>query len=133
MAAVGKLVKAGWAFWGGINVYFGGDVVFTGAGDKFTIDFYTENAGINDSILFRFQLFNRYGGVETIEVDAYYTDANDTQVGSWKTLEFALPDGAEGSYNQMVIFLDGIMPVMATCTILTMLSHRALQLMEILR
>jgi len=102
--AVGKVVKAGWAFWGGINIYFGGDVAFTGTDDKFTIDFYTTNAGINDSILFKFQIFNRYGGVETIEVDGYYSDANDTQVGAWKTLEFALPDGTTGSYNQAVIF-----------------------------
>lgn len=102
--SVGKVVKAGSAFWGGINVYFGGDVTFTGTDDKFTIDFYTTNAGINDSILFKFQIFNRYGGVETIEVDGYYSDANDTQVGTWKTLEFALPDGTTGSFNQMVIF-----------------------------
>lgn len=101
---VGEIVKAGWAFWGGINIYFGGDVTFTGTDDKFSVDFYTEDAGINDSILFKFQLFNRYGGVETIEVDAYYTDANDTEVGVWKTLEFPIPDGTTGSYNQMVIF-----------------------------
>lgn len=102
--AVAKVVKAGWAFWGGINIYFGGDVAFTGTDDKFTIDFYTDDAGINDSILFKFQLFNRNGGVETIEVDAFYSDVNDTQVGSWKTLEFPIPDGTTGSYNQMVIF-----------------------------
>jgi|GEM_PF-2353539 len=101
---VGKAVKAGCCFWGGINIYFGGDVVFTGANDTMKIDFYAANAGTNDSILFKFQLFNRYGGVETIEVDGYYSDANDTQVGTWKTLEFALPDGTTGSYNQMVIF-----------------------------
>ena len=101
---VGGIVKNGDAFWGGINIYFGGDVTFTGSGDKFTVDFYTEDAGINDSILFKFQLFNRYGGVETIEVDAYYTDVDDTEVGVWKTLEFAIPDGTTGSYNQMVIF-----------------------------
>lgn len=94
----------GYAFWGGINIYFGGDVEFTGTDDKFTIDFYTEDAGVNDTILFKFQLFNRYGGVETIEVDAYYTDANDTDVSTWKTLEFAIPDGTTGSYNQMVMF-----------------------------
>ena len=102
--SVGKIVKAGWAFWGGINVYFGGDIVFTGTDDKFSIDFYTEDAGRGDSILFKFQLFNRYGGVETIEVDMYYSDVNDKEVGVWKTLEYALPDGTEGSYNQMVIF-----------------------------
>lgn len=102
--AVAKVVKRGDAFWGGINIYFGGDVTFTGTDDKFMIDFYTEDAGVNDSILFKFQLFNRYGGVETIEVDAYYSDADDTSVGTWKTLEFALPDGTTGSYNQIVIF-----------------------------
>ena len=104
---VGKVVKAGCCFWGGINIYFGGDIAFTGTNDTFKIDFFTDDAGINDSILFKFQLFNRNGGVETIEVDAYYSDANDTQVGAWKTLEYALPDGTTGSYNQMVIFLDG--------------------------
>jgi cellulose/xylan binding protein with CBM9 domain/type IX secretion system substrate protein len=103
---VGKIVKAGDKFWGGINIYFGGDVTFTDANDKFSIDFYTEDAGINDSILFKFQLFNRYGGVTTIEVDQYYTDANDTETGVWKTLEFSLGgDTLVGeSYNQMVIF-----------------------------
>jgi hypothetical protein len=103
---VGKAVKAGCCFWGGINIYFGGDVAFTGA-DTFKIDFYAANAGTNDSILFKFQLFNRYGGVQTVEVDRYYSDANDTEVGVWKTLEFALPDtmsATSGSYNQMVIF-----------------------------
>ncbi len=101
---VGKVVKAGATFWGGINIYFGGDVVFSGTNDTVMVDFYTADAGINDSILFKFQLFNRTGGVETIEVDQYYTDVNDTQVGAWKTLKFPLPDGATGSYNQMVIF-----------------------------
>jgi len=104
--SVGKVIKDGSKFWGGINVYFGGDITFTGTDDKFTIDFYTSDAGVNDSILFKFQLFPRdgIGGAQTIEVDAYYTDANDTQVGTWKTLEFALPDGTTGSYNQIVIF-----------------------------
>lgn len=102
---VGKIVKAGDKFWGGINIYFGGDVTFTENNHKFSVDFYTEDAGINDSILFKFQLFNRYGGVETVEVNTYYTDANDTEVGSWKTLEFELGDTLIGeSYNQMVIF-----------------------------
>ncbi len=102
--AVGKVVKAGWAFWGGVNIYFGGDVVFSGTNDTVMIDFYTTDAGLNDSILFKFQLFNRMGGVETIEVDGFYTDANDTEVGVWKTLKFPLPDGITGSYNQIVIF-----------------------------
>jgi hypothetical protein len=101
---VGKAVKTGDKFWGGINIYFGGDVQFTGTNDKFKIDFYTTDPGINDTIQFKFQLFNRTGGVETIEVDAYYTDTDDTEVGVWKTLEFPIPDGTTGSYNQMVIF-----------------------------
>lgn len=101
---VGEAVKDGDAFWGGINIYFGGDIDLSAAGDKFSIDFYTEDAGANDSILFKFQLFNRYGGSSTVEVDAYYSDANDPTVGAWKTLEFAIPDSISGSYNQMVIF-----------------------------
>ncbi len=109
---VGEAVKImdpndpwGYAFWGGINIYLGGDVVFSGSDDKFTIDFYTEDPGVNDTILFKMELFNRYdGSVETITADAYYTDENDTDVGSWKTLEFDIPDGTTGSYNQMVIF-----------------------------
>lgn len=108
---VGQAVKImdpanmwGYAFWGGINIYFGGDIQFTGTNDKFSIDFYTEDAGRNDSILFKFQLFSRHGGVETIEVDAYYSDVTDNTTGAWKTLEFALPDGTTGAYNQMVIF-----------------------------
>lgn len=107
---VGKAVKTmtdgdiwGFAFWGGINIYFGGDIEFTGTNDKFAIDFYTEDAGTNDTILFRFELFNRYGGVETISVDTFYV-GDDTQVGVWKTLEYDIPDGTTGSYNQAVIF-----------------------------
>ncbi|PLX25507.1 MAG: hypothetical protein C0599_00455 [Salinivirgaceae bacterium] len=101
---VGQAVKDGSAFWGGINIYFGGDIDLSGTGDVFTIDFYTEDAGVNDSILFKFQLFNRYGGSETVEVDAFYSDANDPTVGAWKTLTFAIPDDVSGSYNKMVIF-----------------------------
>ena len=101
---VGEAVKSGDAFWGGINIYFGGDIDLSADGDVFTIDFYTEDPGVNDSILFKFQLFNRNGGYETVEVDAYYSDANDPTVGSWKTLEFPIPDSISGSYNQMVIF-----------------------------
>jgi hypothetical protein len=101
---VGKAVKNGDKFWGGINVYFGGNVDLSGSNDTIMIDFYTEDAGVNDSILFKFQLFNRYSGVETVEVDAYYSDANDTQVGAWKTLKYGIPDSISGNYNQMVIF-----------------------------
>lgn len=108
---VGKAVKTmtpgdpwGYAFWGGINIYFGGDVDLSASGSVFTIDFYTEDPGVNDTILFKFQLFNRDGSAETVEVDAYYTDANDTEVGVWKTLEFAIPDTVSGNYNKMVIF-----------------------------
>ncbi len=101
---VGKAVKDGDKFWGGINLYFGGNVDLSADEDSIKIDFYTEDAGVNDSILFKFQLFNRYGGVETVEVDVYYSDENDTQVGSWKTLKYAIPDSITGDYNQMVIF-----------------------------
>ena len=102
--SVGKVVKDGEKFWGGINIYFGGDVQFSGT-DTFKIDFYTADAGTNDSILFKFQLFNRYGGVTTVEVDEFYSDAGDATVGTWKTLEYVLPDTLSGySYNQMVIF-----------------------------
>ena len=101
--SVGKIVKAGWAFWGGINIYQGGDLDFSAANDTISIDFYTEST-FNDTIIFTLQAFNRTGGVATYQADAYYVDANDTQVGVWKTLKYAVPDSIQGAYNQMVIF-----------------------------
>lgn len=105
-AFVGKVVKDGASPWGGSNIYFGGDVVFTGINDKFSVDFYTEATPLNDTIRFQFQLFPRdgVGGAATIDVNAYYVDANDNTLGTWKTLDFPIPDGTTGSYNQMVIF-----------------------------
>jgi hypothetical protein len=102
--SVGKVVKDGSKSWGGINVYFGGDVQFTGTNDTLSIDFYTTDAGNNDTIYFTLQLFQRGGGSTTIQVDAYYVDAVTTTTGVWRTLKFAIPDGTTGIYNQMVIF-----------------------------
>ncbi|MGM0496877.1 MAG: sugar-binding protein [Bacteroidota bacterium] len=104
-ANVGKAVKNGDNPWGGINIYFGGDIQFTGSDDNISVDFYTTSTADNDSLTFTIELFNRHGGVETIAADSLYTDENDTEVGVWKRLTFSLPDTLDGySYNQMVIF-----------------------------
>jgi len=103
---VAKVVK-GWQFWGGINLFFGGNLDFTGSDDQISVDFYTDAAPANDTLTFTIQLFNRFGlGVETVQVDTFYMTSADPTNNTWKTIDFDLPDtiSNNGNYNQMVIF-----------------------------